>query len=284
MSERSLLDNGRFLSDLGGWDVVGTAEYQVGDGDEHYGVAALLVAGDAVAQDFAAPYARQYTLHLSLKCASAITAGQVTAVITDDEGNTVKTITPMAEAATWTESETAIGLTPGHTYTLTITHVSAAAAVKVDDVWIWAVPMTRAQLATRVADRLGQLATDRSLSLTAAGALTEGDYTYAVDAGLRQIGAVDEETDLPDVRWLTAATVNAALDAIEREMLETLRRDYAALVDIRVGPHDEKLSQTAQALDRLVASGSGGAGRIVQRRLRHTMAERYEPSEAVGDE
>lgn len=67
-------------------------------------------------------------------------------------------------------------------------------------------------------------------------------------------------------------------------MLETLRRDYAALVDIRVGPHDEKLSQTAQALDRLVASGSGGAGRIVQRRLRHTMAERYEPSEAVGDE
>ncbi len=284
MSERSLLTNGRFLVDLSGWDETGSPAFSVGDGDDHYGVAAL-DAGDAIAQDFAVPRARQYTLHLSIKCSVQITAGLVTAVITDGDGNTVKTIQPTAAAATWMESETSLGLTPGSSYTLTITNVSAGDAVKVDDAWIWAVAMTRAQLAARVADKLGQLATDRSLSLTPTGLLTEGDYTYAVDAGLRQIGAVDDETDLPDVRWLEAATLNAALDAIEREMLEQLRRDYAAFVDIRVGPHDEKLSQTGQALDRLVAGGAGGgAGRIVQRKLRHVMAEAYEPPEPVDDE
>lgn len=286
MSERSLLENGRFLSDLGGWTGTGTAEYQVGDGDEHYGVAALLVAGDAVAQDFAAPLTRQYTVHFSVKCSSAITAGQVTAVITDEDGNVVKTIQPTALAATWTENETTLGLTNEHTYTLTISHVSAGAAVKVDDVWIWHVPMTRAGLAERVHSRLGQLATDRSLSTTTYGAKTEGDYTYAVDAGLRQIGAVDEETGLPDVRALDVDSLNAALGAIEQEMLEELRRDYAAFVDVKVGPLDEKLSQTAQALDRLVSGGSGGSGRVVSRRLRHVMAEEYAPpdSEVESDE
>jgi len=280
MDELSHVSNGRFLYDLSNWTLTGAPTFSVGDGDEHYGVAALAV-DDAIAQEFSLSYARQYTLHLSLKCSAQITAGQVTAVITDEDGNLVKTIQPAAAAATWTDSETVIGLVPGTTYTLTITNVSASSLVKVDDVWLWYVPITRAQLAAQVHTRLGRLATDRSLNTTAAGSLTEGSYTYAVDAGLRAVSAINEETDLPDVRILEAGNVDAALDAIEQAMLKQLHRDYAAEVDISVGPRRESLSQKSAAIEKLIgAAGSQGAGmgRIQQRKLRHVMAERYEPT------
>jgi len=278
MGERNLLDNGRFLVNLSGWDLTGTPTFSVGDGDDHYGVAALDV-GDAIEQSFAVPHARQYTLHLSLKCASIITAGQVTAVLTDGDGNTVKTIQPaITVAATWTENETMIGLVPGATYVLTLTNVSAAAQVKLDDVWIYYVPFTRAQLAAQVHTRLGRLASERSLSVTASGVDTEGDYTQAVDTGLRAVNAINDETDLPDVRWLEASNVDAALDAIQTAMLQRLALDYAAEVDVTIGPRSERLSQKAEAIRQALGSGgqaAGGAGRIQQRPLRHTMADDY---------
>jgi len=277
MSERSLLDNGRFLSDLSGWELTaGAPAYSVGDGDDHYGVAALAV-GDAIAQDFSVPNARQYTLHLSVKCAAQVTAGMVTAVITDGDGNTVKTIQPTAAAATWTESETTLGLTPGNTFTLTLTNVSASGSVSVDDVWLWFVPITRAQIAAQVAVRLGRLASDRSLSTTLSGALTEGDYTYAVDNGLRSANAINDETGLPDVRYLNAEDVDAALDAVTIEMLGRLHLDYAAEVDIQVGPRRENLSQKSAAIEKVLSGqAASSTGRIQQRKMRHTLAEEYE--------
>lgn len=265
--ERNHLINGRFLHDLDGWTVSG-AEYSAGDGDDHYGVA-VLEQNEWIEQDFSVRGVRTFTLHLALKSANEITAGEVDVLITDSNGNTVTTVQPTAAADTWVESETELGLGEGITYTIRITNTQAQ-DVKVDDVWVWWVPFTRSELATRVDAKLARLASDRSLSTAPSGSNTEGDYTYAVDAGLRQVGAINPDTDLPDVRWLDAALVDTVLDAVYREMLEQLHSDYLAEVDISLGPRRESLSQKARGIAELLEdSGSTPGGRVVQRRITH---------------
>jgi hypothetical protein len=275
---RNALSNGRFLQDLANWVASGAA-YSAGDGDDHYGVAVLSTGGDYVEQTFSVAHARLYSLHIAVKAiGSSLSGSQATARIVDGNGNTVLTQALTGTADTWTETTYSIGLAPGTTYTLRITNASAAGDVRIDDVWLWWVPLSRAQVAARVHAKLARLATERSLSTTPAGALTEGDYTYAVDAGLRSVGAIDPETDLPDVRWLDAAMLDTALDAVELEMLERLQRDYAVAVDTTVGPRSERLSQIAAAIAALrggVGGKGGGGGRIVMRKLSHK-AEDYE--------
>lgn len=266
---RNHLANGRFVHNLDGWTASG-ATYAASDGDEHYGMAVLATGGGYVEQVFSVPKARGYSVHVAVK--GALSAGQATLRIQDDQGNTLASQNLSGAADSWTEQTFIFGLAPG-SYTLRITNVSAAGQVKIDDAWLWWLPKTRAQLAAEVHARLARLASNRSLSTTPVGALTEGDYTYAVDAGLRSVGAIDPETDLPDARWLEAASLDVAMDAIEREMLKRLQRDYAVEVDTQVGPRRESLSQVNKALESLTGASSdrrgGTGGRIVQRKLRH---------------
>jgi|GEM_PF-3149736 len=271
MDERNRLINGRFLHNLNGWTSSG-ATYNAGDGDEHYGVVVLPV-GAFVERAFAVPQARGYSLHLAVKPVTAdLSPGQAQAQISDGDGDLVATKDLSGAADTWTELTFTLGLAPGTTYTLRISNVSAAAEIKVDDVWLWWAPKTRAQLAAEVHAKLGRLAS--GLSTTPSGTLTEGSYTYAVDAGLRTVGAIDPETDTPDVRWLEANLLDTALDAIEKEMLERLQRDYAVEVDVQIGPRRESLSQVNQALSKLTGtgdkqSGGMGSGKIVVRKLHY---------------
>lgn len=277
--ERTWVSNGRFLHDLAGWTASGAA-YSPGDGDEHYGVAVLQV-GEYIEQTFSVSRARIYTLSLSVKgVGAAITAGQVTAAVLDNLGATVVSKQPSASTAdTWVENQFTIGLAPGMTYTLRITNVSHA-EVRVDDVWLWDAPVTRNQLAVRVNAKLARLASQRSLSTTPAGSLSEGDYTYAVDSGLRSLGAINPETGLVDVRYLDEQTVQAALDAVEREMLEQLQRDYAIEVDVQIGPRREQLSQVSRGIEAVLGiaregQGKSGGGQVVVRKLRRE-AEDYD--------
>lgn len=275
MVERSHLNNGRFENNLDQWTASGAA-YSAGDGDDHYGVAVLSTGGDYISQTFTVPRVRSYSIHAAVKAIGAsLSAGQCTLVITDGNSNTVKTSNLTGTADTWTDNDITAGLVPGTTYTLKITNVSATGDVRIDDVWLWFVPMTRADLATRVDDKLGRLATDRSLSTTASGAKTEGDYTYAVDAGLRSVGAINPETGLPDVRYLDEESLQTALDYITTEMVEQLKLDYAVEVDIRVGQRSENLSQISKALDGLTGGEKKG-GRVVMRRMKHSRAEDFE--------
>lgn len=269
--ERNHLVNGRFLQNLGNWASSGAA-YSAGDGDEHYGVAVLSTGGGYIEQTFAVPNARNYSFYLSVKAVgAALSAGQATARIKDGDGNTILTQNLVAGTGdTWIETTSAIGLAPGTTYTLRLTNVSAAGDVRLDDAWLWWLPLNRAELAARVHAKLDRLATAAGLSTTPAGALTEGSYTYAVDAGLRAVGAIDPETDLPDARWLDTAQLDTVLAEIEREMLERLMRYYAAAVDTQVGSRRESLSQVGAALAALgKAGGAGGGGRVVVRKLGH---------------
>jgi hypothetical protein len=271
MSERNLLLNGRFLQNLSGW-TASSAVYDAGDGDDHYGVAVLATGGGYIEQSFSVPRVRLYSLHISVKpMTAALTAGKATVQIKDASGNVVYSANLTgATMAVWEENNLEVGLATGTTYTIRITNVSHGGYVKVDDAWAWFIPLSRAAIATRVHAKLGRLATDRSLSTTLSGALTEGSYTYGIDAGLRSVGAVNPETGLPDVRYLDAESIQTALDYIEREMLEQLQRDYAVEVDVRVGQRSESLSQIGKAVGEMAAGGSGkGGGRIVMRKLTH---------------
>lgn len=276
MGERNHLGNGRFLQNLDNWTSSGAA-YLASDGDEHYGLCVLSTGGDYIEQTFSVPRARAYSFHIAVKAVGvALTAGQATARIQDGDGNTIVLLNLTAGTQdAWIETTTALGLAPGTTYTLRLTNVSAAGDVRIDDVWLWWVPLSRAELAARVHAKLDRLATAASFSVAPAGSLTEGSYTYAIDAGLRAVGAIDPETDAPDVRWLESASVDTALDEIEREMLERLQRYYSTAVDTKVGSRQESLSQVSAALRALTGGAGSGGGRVVVRKLHHE-AEDFE--------
>lgn len=277
MSERNQLVNGRFLHDLNGWTISG-ATYSAGDGDEHYGVSVLSTGGDYVEQAFAVEAVRVYTMHLAIKPTGGVPTGnQVQAIITDGNGNQVvaQDVEPLT-ADDWNKEVFTFGLASGTTYTLRIINNSFGADVKIDDVWLWHVPLSRFELAETINRKLGRLAANRNLSTMPNGNLTEGDYTDAVSAGLRSVGAINAETGLPDVRYLDEESVQTALDLAEREALEMLQRDYAVEVDTRAGPQSRDLSQISKGIEAVigVSRGVGGAaggagGRVITRDLKH---------------
>jgi len=276
MSERNLLTNGRFLQNLSNWTAV-NAKYSAGDGDDHYGVAVLDTAGGYISATFSVPRVRSYSLHVAVKAIGAALSGtQCQLIIQDGSGNTVKTQNLTGTADTWTDNDITAGLATGTTYTLKIINNSATGDVLIDDVWIWFIPMTRAAIATRIDEKLGRIADDRSLSTASSGAKTEGDYTYAIDAGLRAVGAINPETGQVDVRYLDAENLQTALDFIEREMLKQLSLDYALEVDVRVGQRAESLSQISKALRETTGGAQGSSGRVVVRKLTRPEREDYQ--------
>lgn len=260
MDERSLLINGHFYNRIDAWVAAGGAVYSAGDGDAHYGVASL-PAGASIHQAFAVDRARSYTLHIACK------TGNATIVITDGDGHALPSQSATGSAGVWTENNITLGLAPGTTYTLTVSNAGGS-TILVDDLWLWWVPKTRLELAGLVARQLAALASDASFTTTPAGSQTEGAYTDAVDSALRSVGAIDPESDTPDIRGLTAALVDSCVQAIERAMLAKLQRYYVLLVDTKDGPTEQKLSQIAASLKSLASSSTGGkAGAVVVRKL-----------------
>lgn len=263
--ERSHLLNGRFLSDLDQW-TVSDAAYSAGDGDDHYGVAVLSQNG-YIEQDFSVNYTRAYSIHISVKPGVTLTSGQLVMLITDSDENTFLSQSLTGTGAAWNEQTIDIGLAAGDTYTIRFTNTSAN-DVKLDDIWLWCVVMTRANIATRVNEKLGRLASERSYSTTTSGTKTEGDYTYAIDTALRKLDAIDPETALPDIRWLDYGDLQTMLEVVEQEMIEKLQRDYSVEVDIRVGQRSENLSQITKSLSEMTTKDSK-SGRVIVKKLTH---------------
>jgi len=125
-----------------------------------------------------------------------------------------------------------------------------------------------------VAERLGVLATNASMTTTLSGANTEGDYTAAVDEGLRGVGAFDPAGRV-DVRYLDEGNLTGCLDEIELAMLKKLQRYWVTRTDYAIGPRQEHMNQISAALLALTGAAVGGrpssSGRSVkQRALIHT--------------
>ena len=274
MGEYSRLRNGRFIHDLDGWTLNG-AVYQAGDADDHYGVAELETGGEYILQTFNVQRIRRYQVHLDVKPVGGdLVTTDAQVEITDGDGTVILTTNLVADADTWTENSYTVGLGPGTTYTIKIiNNTHADGVLRVDDVWIYGVAILRSEIASRLADKLGAIATERSLSATASGALTEGDYTYSIDAGLRSMGYVNPETGLPDIRYLQdPGKIDPVISASLAEILEQMELEYAVEPDITVGPRTERRSQIADRISKVrggSGSGSGGKSRVIQRKLGH---------------
>jgi len=262
--------NGGFIGDLGSWTVATSAVYIASVGNDQLGACHLTGAGDAVSQQFSAPTSREYMIDIYARTVTG--TGDLTLTITDSNGNTTYTATQSATTAFANTEGNRVGL-PSGTYTLALTYDTAA--VYVDDVSVAVVEKTRLELADDAADILGDLATqDAGFVTTPSGTDTEGDYTEAVDAALREFGAVGADGQ-PDVRYLTLDRVDGAIDSIQLYMLHKLHRYYARhATDFTLEGRTEHWHQRTAAIEALLGIAVGGrtsgAGRaIATRRLVH---------------
>lgn len=260
MAHPNRIYNGDFATDLNSWTATGAVVHTVGQGNLELGCA-YIPAGGSLSQAFSIGIGRMYTLDVAAKVSSS---GSLTVVIGNDGG----TLFEQAQVLTtsWAGYLFEIGL-PWGTHTLTITMSDGG---WVDDVSVAWVIKSRLELAADVAAKLGVLATGASLSTTPSGANTEGDYTGAVDYGLRMVGAVDG-AGRPDTRYLDADNVIVCLNQIEIAMLTQLQRYWMTKTNYTIGPRTEYLNQVSQALLQLTSNMTDlTAGRTVRMsKLRH---------------
>lgn len=146
---------------------------------------------------------------------------------------------------------------------------TAGGACYVDTVTLMAggLPKSRAEIASDVAARISEIATDAGLSTTASASGPEGDYGAAIDEALRAVGAMNSWGD-PDVTLLCADKVNEVIEQVKVGMLQRVRSKYALEVDVSLGPRSESRSQIASSLDEMLA-GAGGSRRPTMGKLDH---------------
>jgi len=210
----NLIHNPRFATnDLVFWQRLGSPVFTPGDGNSQLGCVKLAASGDGVEQLVMLHEALAYTVSVAAKGDGA----EVLLSLINADGETAYSDTITGTAA-WAETSEAVNL-PAAQFTLRLSWVSGV--IYVDDVSLAHIPATRQELAQMAHARLSDLATAFSLSYAASGDNTEGDYTRAVDAALREMGAVDER-HLPDVRCLKPYEVDEAVNRIEYGMLPVL--------------------------------------------------------------
>lgn len=263
------INNPGFAGDTNNWTLSGNAAYIASQGNNELGAASLPDAASAISQQFTVTVSRPQMVDIYLK---GVGSGNVSLTITDGDGSTVYS-SSLTVTASWANALGArVGLPQG-TYTLTLTYSDVACYV--DDVSVAWVIKTRAELASEAANLLGDLASsDAGYSTTPSGSNTEGDYTQAVDAALRAVGAVDS-AGRPDVRELTDDNVDACIDEVQRYMLHKLHRYYARnATDFTLEGRTEHYHQRTAAIENLLGIAVGGrpsaSGRaVVTRKLIH---------------
>lgn len=255
----SLLINGGYDGNLDEWDGDGTISRSLGY--PRWGCVAL-AAGQAIRQDVGVGADQLYTLHFFYRLASGAT-------LTAGYGDVTQTFTG-TPATTWREGVLYFALDEGDDTSEEVEFSAADAAAWVDSVTllIGGLPISRADIATRTARAIADLASDASYSTTAdATKGPEGDYSDAVDEALRQLGAVTRWGD-PDVTRLSAAQINDVLEATKTAMLQKYRQTAALKTDVSLGPRRESQSQIAASIDKML-SGGGEDRRVKMGKLTH---------------
>lgn len=139
-----------------------------------------------------------------------------------------------------------------------IRFLAVGAAVYVDAVsLVDNLPISRSRIASQVARRLGQLATDANISTVASATGVNGDYTDAIDEALRGVSAVDMYST-PDVTRVTSSQINDVIEAAYMSALQNIRASYALQTDVTLGPRRENRSQIGASIDAMLGSGGGG--------------------------
>jgi len=263
------ISNGGFNGDAANWTLGSSAAFIASQGKKELGAVHLAGAGDFLEQSFTVPVGRDQMIDVWVKSVSG--AGNLSLTITNSAGDTVHTAT-LSVTASWANALSSRTGLPEGNFTFKLAYSDVACYV--DDISLAWVIKTRAELAAWVHDLLGNLASDSTdgpgYSTAASGSDTEGDYTEAVDYGLRQVGAVDERGE-PDVRCLDEDNLDICIDEIQKYMLHKLHRYYALkATDFTLEGRTERYNQRVKAIENLLGIAVGGrpsaSGRGVQTR------------------
>jgi len=251
----NILDNGAFHEGLDDW--TGTGSVIWSDGYPRSGCAQL-DNGEYIEQSESVSQDALYTLHYFYKLSSGAT-------LTVRYGDSISQTHTGAPLSVWREGVLPFAVTESANDTVRLE--ASGATVYVDTIALIAggLPTSRAEVATRVATELGDFATEQSYSTTASANGPEGDYSIAIDAALRALGAVTIYGD-PDVVLVGAAGVNSIIEETTDAMLQRLRRAYALETDVQLGPRRESRSQIVGAIGQQLDKGPGA---VAVRRLRH---------------
>lgn len=264
---QNLIQNGRFYGNLDEWS--GTATIDRSIGYPRNGCAKL-DSGESITQDVGLGANSLYSLYYFYR----LTAGA--------------TLTASYDAVTQAHSGDAVGLwhegliefALNESTNASVTFAASGGTAYVDAVVLrsGAIPTTRANIASVVANRLGTLATDQSLDACSNRDGVNGDYTHAIDEALRATGAIGNYGE-PDVTRLGVDEINKVYDSAYAAMLQVLQSSYALVSGGRtsLGPRDEWAADVTKNISSLLgggggsgrrSSGGGGIGRPAQETLR----------------
>ena len=253
----NLLRNGDFSRGLYEWIGTGTISRSLGYPRLN---CAELLTGQSLAQAQGISQEQLYTLHYFYRLATGATLtvgyGDVTQVHTG------------APLDVWREGVLVFAVEAGEGND-SVELAASGGTARVDTVTLLpgGLPKSRAELASEVAGRIVDIATDAGLSATASSSGPEGDYSAAIDEALRTVGALNTWGD-PDVTLLLPLKINDVIEAARVAMLQRVRGRYALETDVSLGPRSESRSQIASSLDEMLA-GSGGSRRPTMGKLAH---------------
>jgi hypothetical protein len=242
----NLIDNGAFDGNLNEWSGTGTINRALGY--PRLGCVQLAV-GQSISQDVGISEDQFCTLHFFYRLdadAISLTAGY---------GAITQSFIGIVDA--WQEGFLSFALDAGANDNITFTAVGGTIYVDSVTLLYGGLPITRAEIATRILNRLGTLGSDAALSSVATDDSPEGDYSEAIDDALRGLAAVDTY-GYPDVTRVTPELVQPILQSGYTSMLQQLRAQYALETDVTLGPRRESRSQIAISIDAMLGGGSGG--------------------------
>lgn len=251
------LRNGDFSRGLYEWTGDGTISRALGYPRLN---CAELTAGQSLRQAQGISQEQLYTLHYFYRVASGAT-------LTVGYGAVTQTHTG-APFDVWREGVLVFAVEAGESNG-NVELAASGGTVRVDTVTLMAggLPKSRRELATEVAGRIVDIATDAGLDADATASGPEGDYSAAIDEALRAVGATNTWGD-PDVTVLPALKINDVIEAARVAILQRVRGKYALETDVSLGPRSESRSQIASSLDEMLA-GSGGSRRPTMGKLSH---------------
>jgi len=258
--------NGRF-NGSDNWSLLGGAEYSpsIGEVDDQgvtsFGSARLFGAGQSIEQlSIYLPRCPNFTFSFGYRAAGA---GQLQISFYNSDNDPVinQTIAVIGNGVTWSNYSQVLGLLEGTYNKIVFAWVNIE--IYLDNISLAHIPMTKLKLAQETANTLGN-----DLTVGISPPVSEddlGDYTQAVDEGLRWVEAINSQREA-DPRCLDPDRLADCLDQILQVMATGKVLNYfQTLTDTTLGSRSERFSQIARSIREQYGLVAGGTDKIRRR-------------------
>ena len=238
--------NGRF-NGTENWELLNGATYQsnIGqidaDGVTNFGSVLVDLGQELVQNNIYLPKCPNFTL--SFAYFNGGLAGKLRLQIENESGDPILDSEITLDAGGWSVYSDVFGFVTD-SYKITFSYFDIKFSI--DSISLAHIPKTKLELAQETANTLG---TELTVGITApVDENNLGDYTEAVDEGLRWVDAINSQRDA-DPRCLDPDRVGDCLDRIQEIMATGKVLNYfQTLTDTTLGARSERFSQIARAI------------------------------------